>query len=104
LGSRAARRSNLVLASKKNIFGFGPPKTKMRSRSFPPSRLPADSIAGTTYAAWYEVCAAGAGKAGNKAGYLTLKFRVFPGKNRNLTTVLVACVSCRALFDTPCVA
>ena len=34
-----AAGSNLLLASRGNIFGFGPPKTKMRSRS--PADLPA---------------------------------------------------------------
>jgi hypothetical protein len=44
-GVRALRAkppgTNLLLASRGNIFGFGPPRTKMRSRSPAPSRLPA---------------------------------------------------------------
>ena len=39
---RSPPASNLLLASRGNIFGFGPPKTKMRSRlPCRPSRLPA---------------------------------------------------------------
>ena len=38
---RSPPASNLLLASRGNIFGFGPPKTKMRSRlPCRPSRLP----------------------------------------------------------------